>query len=132
MSNAKIILVEDNDGDVLVLEKAIEARGISYQLIRFEDGEQAIEAITKDAGLVPDLILLDLNVPRLDGFDVLCRLRTIPRVDGTPNGIFTSSVAAKDRSHSAMMGADRFIHKPSVLDKFLEQVGAAVEEMLGL
>src|SRR5213078_4547659 len=88
---ARIFLVEDNDGDVHLLEKALQSRGIAYQLNRYEDGEQAMRAISSDPTLVPDLILLDLNLPRREGFDVLRLVRTMPRLVGVPIGVFTSS-----------------------------------------
>src|SRR5437016_14181034 len=83
---ARILLVEDNDGDVHLLEKSLQARDIAYQLIRYEDGEQAMRAISSDAFLVPDLVLLDLNLPRREGFEVLRMVRTTPRLVGIPIG----------------------------------------------
>ena len=68
---ARIVLVEDNAGDVYLLEKSLQARHIVYELIRYEDGEQGIRALSSERGPTPDLILLDLNLPRREGFDVL-------------------------------------------------------------
>ena len=66
-TSVRIMLVEDDPGDVYLLEKALRDRQISYELTRFEDGDEAIHGL--DAGLIPDLILVDLNLPRKDGFD---------------------------------------------------------------
>src|SRR5437773_2010611 len=117
---ARIILVEDNDGDVRLLEKSLRVRDISYELIRYEDGEQAIREISGNPSLIPDLILLDLNLPRREGFDVLRKVRTIPRLVGIPVGVFTSSNAARDRSRASLIGADRYIYKAPVLEQFIE------------
>lgn len=122
------MLVEDDSGDVYLLEKALRERLISYELTCFEDGEEAIHGL--DAGLVPDLILLDLNLPRRDGFDVLRVIRTRPALVGVPVGVLTSSEAASDRSRVALIGAERYIHKSPELGGFLREVGQAVEELL--
>src|SRR5579862_6036540 len=94
---ARILLVEDNPGDVYLLERALQGRNIAYELIRYEDGEEAIEAICADRTTLPDLILVDLNLPRHEGFDVLRTVRGIPRLVGVPVGVFTSSDSASDR-----------------------------------
>jgi CheY-like chemotaxis protein len=127
---ARILLVDDNDADVRLVEKCLQARAISYELIRFEDGEQAMREISGEPTLDPDLILLDLNLPRVEGFDVLAKMRTIPRLVGVPIGVLTSSNAARDRSRTSLIGADRYIYKPPVLEEFIEEVGRAVEELL--
>ncbi|MGA3073961.1 MAG: response regulator [Bryobacteraceae bacterium] len=89
---------------------------MNYELTRYVDSEQASQAVTTDDGLVPDLILLDLNLPRLEGFDVLRSVRSSPRMAGAPVGILTSSDAAKDRHRVAPIGAERYIHKPPTLE----------------
>jgi chemotaxis family two-component system response regulator Rcp1 len=130
VSVASIVVVEDNPGDVYLLELALQRRNIAYQLTRYQDGEEAIRAVSADGAPVPDLILVDLNLPRREGFDVLRVIRRIPRFVGVPLGVFTSSETPKDRHRSALVGAVRYIHKPPTLDEFIEQVGSAVEDML--
>jgi CheY-like chemotaxis protein len=127
---ARIVLIEDNDGDVYLLEKALQSRNIAYELIRYEDGEQAIRAIS--GGAAPDLILVDLNLPRRGGFDVLRVVRQIPRLVGIPVGVLTSLDAAKDSHRTALIGVGKYIHKPPTLEEFIGEVGKAVEELLGL
>ena len=126
------MVVEDNAGDVHLLERTLQIRGVAYELIRYEDGEQAIRAFSADFGDVPDLFLVDLNLPRREGFDVLRAIRGIPRFVGVPVGILTSSESSKDRHRTALIGAERYIHKPPTLEEFVEQVGAAVESLLAL
>jgi chemotaxis family two-component system response regulator Rcp1 len=130
MNPASIVIVEDNPGDVYLLELALRSRGIAYELIRYVDGEEAIRAVSADTFAVPDLILVDLNLPRREGFDVLRAIRRIPRLVGIPTGVFTSSDTAKDRHRSVLVGAERYIQKPPTLDEFIEQVGSAVEDLL--
>lgn len=125
---ARIMLVEDEPGDVYLLEKALRDRQIRYELTRFEDGEEAMQGL--DAGLVPDLILVDLNLPRRDGYDVLRAVRRRPALVGVPVGVFTSSEALSDRNRVSLIGVGRYIHKSPELSEFLSEVGQAVEELL--
>lgn len=129
-SAAHIVLVEDNAGDAYLLEKALQARHILYTLTRYEDGEEGIRELSSDLAPIPDLILLDLNVPLREGFDVLRAVRTRPALVGVPVGILTSSNSARDRHRSSLMGAERYIHKPLTLEEFIDEVGQAVEDML--
>ncbi len=127
----RILVVEDNPGDVYLLEKTLQNRQLPYELIRYIDGEQAIRALQEDDSVLPDLILVDLNLPRREGFEVLQTIRSKPSMVGVPVGVLTSSDAAKDRHRVALTGrGERYIHKPSMLDEFLDQVGQAIEEML--
>jgi chemotaxis family two-component system response regulator Rcp1 len=127
---ARIVLVEDNPGDVYLLEQSLQARHIAYELIRYEDGEQVVRAMSSDDFQAPDVILVDLNLPRIEGFDILKAVRQSPRLVGVPVGVFTSSNAAKDRHRTALLGADVYIHKPGTLEEFVDQVGRAIEELL--
>ena len=81
----RILLVEDNSGDVYLLEKALKSRQLSYKLIHYIDGEQAIRALQEEDCVLPDLIILDLNLPRREGFDVLQTIRSKPAMVGVPS-----------------------------------------------
>jgi chemotaxis family two-component system response regulator Rcp1 len=129
-ATAHIVLVEDNPGDVYLLEKALQARHIVYELTRYEDGEQGIRALSSERCPTPDLILLDLNLPRREGFDVLRAVRTRPALVGVAVGILTSSDAQRDRHRVFLIGAERYIHKPLTLEEFIDEVGQAIEDML--
>ena len=126
----QIILVEDNLGDVQLLERTLKSRQIAYKITRYEDADQAIEAMAGWDALCPDLILLDLNLPRREGFDVLSRVRQRPGLVGIPIGVLTSSEAEKDRHRVALIGAERYIHKPPYWEQFAREVGDAVEDLL--
>jgi len=126
----RILLVEDNPGDVYLLEKTLKNRSLSYELTCYGDGEQAIRALKEEDCIVPDLIILDLNLPRREGFDVLQTIRCKPSFVGVPVGILTSSDAEKDRHRIAVTGSERYIHKPQMLEDFLDQVGRAIEDLL--
>jgi CheY-like chemotaxis protein len=126
----RIVLVEDNPGDVYLFEKAMEARGIEFVLILYLDGRHAMRAIIDASFEVPDLILVDLNLPQRDGFDVLSTIRKEPRLTGVPVGVLTSSESTKDRRWAALHNVDKYIIKPATLEEFISQVGSAVEELL--
>ena len=132
--NAQIVLVEDNPADVLLVEMALQENHILYEMTRFEDGEEAVQALCEQGGklrgLHPDAILLDLNTPRSDGFDVLSKLRGSPRLADVPIAIISSSQAKSDKHRTRLLGAIRYIEKPSQLEEFLGTVGKAVKDML--
>jgi len=132
MQTARIVLIEDNPADVLLVEKALSEGGISYALTRFENGAAAVRALcapAQEGDLLPDAILLDLNTPRTDGFDALRQLRQSPRLTAVPLAILTSSRTQSDKHRAAVQGA-RYIEKPSQLKEFLAVVGRAVKDML--
>jgi chemotaxis family two-component system response regulator Rcp1 len=126
----RIFLVEDNAADVYLLEKALQDRGLHYELILFEDGERGVNALAASSSPVPDLILLDLNLPRRDGFEVLAVIRGNPSLVGVPVGILTSSDSESDRHRVRLLAVERFIHKPAVLEEFVQTVGRSVDDLL--
>src|SRR5207302_8851844 len=116
-------IVEDNRGDVDLLDLSSRSRNIVYDLILYIDCTQAIRAISESHLAVPDLILVDLNLPRRDGFDVLNVVRQDPRLVGVPVGVLTASDTSKDRQFAALMEAARYIHKPQNLKEYIDEVG---------
>jgi CheY-like chemotaxis protein len=126
----RIALVEDEPGDVYLLEKVLRNQNLNYELTLFEDGDAALRGLAGEGGVVPDLILLDLNLPKRDGFEILRAIRSRPALVGVPIGIFTSSEAVADRSRVSLLGAERYIHKPPELQDFVEQVGSAISDLL--
>jgi len=132
MNPARIVLVEDNPADVYLLKLALKENGIAHELIHFATGEDAVQALCNHDAVEtppPDMILLDLNTPRSDGFQVLLRFRNDPNFANVPIAIITSSRASSDKFRSQLQGV-RLIEKPSQLEDFLEAVGKAIQEML--
>jgi len=132
MNPAQIVLIEDNPGGVFLFEMALKHNGIPCQLTRFDNGADALLALCAQEetnAFVPDAILLDLNTPRSDGFQVLIKLKQFPRLSDVPLAILTSSQASSDRHRAALQNV-RFIQKPAHLQDFLATVGGAVKEML--
>lgn len=135
MSACRIVLIEDNPADVLLVEKALEANDVACEMTQFASGLDAVNVLCPADGVhtnpfVPDAILLDLNTPKSDGFNVLVRLKNTPHLADVPIAIITSSQARSDKARSSVLGAVRYIQKPSGLDEFLSTVGQAIKEML--
>ena len=129
----RIILIEDHAPDVYLLQAALRKSQVEFDLIRFEDGELALLALRKqgpDALELPDLVILDLNVPRIDGMDVLRAIRKDPAMAKVPVAILTSSPAPKDKMDAMEAGADRFITKPGDLKSFVAIVGGSIKGLI--
>jgi CheY-like chemotaxis protein len=106
-------------------------------MTQFDSGLEALKVLCPPDGtdtslLVPDAILLDLNTPKSDGFNVLVRLKNTPHLADVQIAIITSSQAGSDKARSDALGAVRYIQKPSGLDEFLSTVGQAIKEMLAV
>ena len=131
MPRINILLAEDNPADVFLIRESLKEHGIEFDLDVAENGEQAMERLDelKDAsgGAPPDLIVLDLNLPQVDGTELLRHLRDIPRLAGLPVVIFTSSDSAEDRRIAATLGA-MYIRKPVNLDEFMK-IGQEFERL---
>ena len=132
MAGREILLLEDNDQDVLLLREALAENRLDCNIRSFADGEQILEEIRTNvrSGLFPDLILLDLNLPRMEGLDALNEIRSIPEMATTPVVIFTSSGFAQDRMSAAVAGADSYIQKPVSYEGYLKEVGPAIRNLL--
>jgi CheY-like chemotaxis protein len=130
---ASIVVVEDNQTDVFLVQEAIEAQGLPVAVQFVEDGEQAVrymERIDQDASLpCPRLFLLDLNLPRMSGLEVLAYIRQSERCKSAKVLVMTSSNAERDRAESAALGATAYFIKPSGYEAFL-RLGAVIEELL--
>jgi CheY-like chemotaxis protein len=127
-----IVLVEDNPGDVVLVREALYENGIRSELTVIFDGERAVELfdrLDRDRMRCPDLVLLDLKLPKRDGHEVLERMRASVQCAHVPVVIITSSNAREDRDNAAKLGATRYIRKPHRLDEFI-QLGAVFKELL--
>jgi CheY-like chemotaxis protein len=130
---AQIVIVEDNNADIILFKEALQAAGIVFDLSRFTDGLDCIESLAASRDHQrPDLIIIDLNLPKSHGFEVLKAVRADSRFDGVPVAILTSSRTLKDQQASFELGANAFITKPIKLDDFLRTVGSSVQALLSL
>jgi CheY-like chemotaxis protein len=127
-----IMIVEDNPADILLLREALDAHQVACSLETHNNGERAVQALSRWISSLPDLVLLDWNLPTIGGADVLRAIRDQPQLHSVPVAILTSSGSPRDRAQALSLGATRFIQKPLGLDDFIDQVGRQVCELLGL
>jgi two-component system response regulator len=128
-----ILLAEDNPADIYLIRRALAENNVSCLLHVVLDGNEALSLLRgegKFAGAArPHLILLDLNLPRHDGMEVLQHVRQDRQLAAVPVIVFTSSDSPADRLSATHLGVSRFIKKSSLLDEFMA-VGAVIRELL--
>ena len=133
MKNKVILLVEDNARDEALTLRALRQSGIANEIVVTRDGAEALEYLFctgkfegRDKKILPQLILLDLKLPKLDGLQVLTHLRADDRTKRLPVVVFTSSSEQEDMIKSYDLGANSYVRKPVDFEQFAEatrQVG---------
>ena len=113
----KILIVDDDETHLFICETAL---GKKYAVITAKSGKEALELFYN--GLVPNLILLDIIMPDMDGWDAFRRLKAISVLHNVPVAFFTSSGNAGDRNHAVEMGAVDYIKKPIDADDLLNRI----------
>lgn len=125
---ARILLVEDNPGDVRLTEEAFEQARIENDLHVVSDGSEALSFLFQEGKHTdaprPDLVLLDLNLPGKDGENVLEELKADPELRSIPVIVLTSSSAEEDIARSYELHANAYLTKPVDPDAFIETVRA--------
>ena len=124
-----ILLVEDNPDDEELTLRALARNNIGNQVVVMRDGQEAVDWLEgtgayagRDPNDVPALILLDLKLPKIDGLDVLRRLRATPRTAIVPVVILTSSKEDRDRAEGYYGGANSYVQKPVDFSSFVDAV----------
>jgi two-component system, chemotaxis family, response regulator Rcp1 len=125
-SPIEILLVEDNPGDVELTRSALQRAKVRNALHVVEDGEEAMAFLRREGEYAnsprPDVILLDLNLPRMDGREVLAEVKSDPELMDIPVVVLTTSSAEQDIVRSYKLHANCYITKPVDLDQFIEVV----------
>ena len=129
MQNAiEILLVEDNEGDIFLTRKTFEKGRIANKFEVAKDGEEALQLLRGEKPYQhisrPDLIFLDMNLPKIDGKQVLAAVKSDPDLENIPVVILTSSKAEQDVLRSYDLHCNAYITKPVTLDKFKDIVSA--------
>ena len=131
MESIVILLIEDNEGDILLTKEALSHGSIRKEVSVVKDGWEAIQFLEKKGvyknAILPDLILLDINLPKLNGHEVLARIKSNPQIQHIPVIMLTTSSSESDILKSYQNHVNCFITKPIEADNFLETV-AAIEE----
>lgn len=136
MTPIEILLVEDNPGDARLAKEALKDSKLLNNIHHVEDGEQAMQFLRKEGdyqdAVRPDIILLDLNLPRKDGREVLADIKSDPDLKMIPVVVLTTSEAEQDIVQSYQLHANCYITKPVDLDKFLKIIDSMQEFWLSI
>jgi two-component system, response regulator len=129
MSDNVILLVEDNPDDEALTLRALKKNNILNQVVVARDGAEALDYLFgtgkytgRDVNLVPQIVLLDLKLPKIDGLEVLRQLRVNERTKLLPVVILTSSNEEQDRYRGYDLGANSYVRKPVDFNQFIEAV----------
>jgi CheY-like chemotaxis protein len=121
-----VLLVEDDAGDVLLIREAFDHNKVHNSLAVVSDGVEAIAYLRREGGHAnaprPDLVLLDLNLPRKDGREVLAEVKADPDLRSIPVVVLTTSKAEEDVLRSYDLHANAYVTKPVDFDRFIEVV----------
>ena len=129
MKNKHILLVEDNPDDVKLTLRALKKNNILNEVVVSQDGVEALDYLFgtgkfegRDTKVLPQVVLLDLKMPKMDGLEVLHRIRADERTKLLPVVVLTTSSEDKDRIESYKLGANSYIRKPVDFNQFAEAV----------
>jgi len=122
----EVLLVEDDPGDVLLIQEAFEDNKVRNRLHCVSDGVDALRFLRREDEFAdaprPDLILLDLNLPRMDGREVLAEVKTDEQLQQIPVVVLTTSKLEEDVLRSYKLHANAYVTKPVDFDRFIEVV----------
>lgn len=122
MGNSTILLVEDNKKDELLTIRALQRNGVANRIDVARDGQQAIDYLLDTTRELPSMVILDLKLPKLDGMEVLQRIRADTRTKFLPVVMLTSSDEEKDIYAAYREGVNSFVCKPVNIDEFTKAV----------
>ena len=126
--NSPIWIAEDDPDDRLMLKEAFEEFNYTKPLVFFEDGEKVIESLKKKRiKLRPNLILLDLNMPKINGHEVLAFIKANENTKNIPVIIFTTSKSEEEKIESLKLGASDFITKPYKFKDMIKIAGDLIK-----
>jgi chemotaxis family two-component system response regulator Rcp1 len=129
----RILLAEDNPGDVRLFVEALNGRNLQFDLTLAEDGQKALalvrSAAAGDPANSPDIIVLDVNLPKHNGDEVLRQVRAEPTLRSVPVVMLTSSESPADQARAVELGADLYIRKPSDLNELME-IAKVIEDVV--
>ena len=121
-----ILLIEDNPGDIRLVEEALRENKLTVNLEVVGDGVEALAFLNKEGKYsetpLPDLILLDLNMPRMDGRETLENIKNDPRFKRIPTVVLTTSSSKEDIQKSYKNSANAYITKPVDFDQFINMI----------
>ncbi|MEZ0005148.1 CheY-like chemotaxis protein [Flavobacterium sp. 28YEA47A] len=136
MESIVILLIEDNEGDILLIREALSHGSIGKEVSVVKDGWEAIQFLEKKGvyknAILPDLILLDINLPKLNGHEVSSRIKSNPQIQHIPVIMLTTSSSESNILKSYQNHVNCFITKPIEAHNFLEMITAIEEFWLSM
>lgn len=128
----RVLIVEDNLPDVMLIEESLRELGAPYEITHYSDGEEAVSKLCSRSDVSDqfDVMILDINMPRISGLEVLSGLRANDAYKATPILVLTSSLSPAEQNEALRLGASGFVKKPSDLYGFLSEVGTKVRELV--
>lgn len=126
---AEIIIIEDNPNDAELIMRIFKKYSLADKFVVLKDGAEAIDFLFEQQGLagtsnnvIPKVILLDLKIPKIDGIEVLRRLKADEKTRNTPVVVLTSSTEPRDLREAYKLGANSYVAKPIKFDEFTKAV----------
>jgi len=123
MDDAKVLYIEDNVENRTLVKRVLEVEG--YVVLEADDGIDGLRVVQKEA---PDLILIDINLPEVDGYEITTRLRQMEGLSNIPIVALTANVLKGDRERSLDAGCDGYIQKPIDVDLLPAQIAAFLRQ----
>ena len=128
-----ILVIEDNNSDVFLLDRALKKHGLRFELLHLTNGSDGVAFIRRQGAYadaaIPDLILLDLNLAKYTGEDILREIGGARHLDGVPVCVWSSSQSRRDEVLLKSLGVSKFISKPSGVSQFME-IGKIFKDLL--
>ena len=130
---ARILVIEDNASDVFMLGRALKKQDLRYELVHLPTGGDALAFVRRQGthanAAIPDLILVDLNLSKYTGEEILREIRSAGHLAGIPVCVWSSSRSRRDEALLKEIGISQFINKPAGLDQFME-IGKIIRDLL--
>ena len=130
---ARIVVIEDNSSDVFLLERALKQQDLRFELIHLPTGDAALAYVRGQGAFaavpIPSLILVDLNLARYTGQEIVREIRSAGHLVDVPVCVWSSSRSRRDEATLQPFGVSKFITKPSGLDQFME-IGEIIKGLL--
>jgi CheY-like chemotaxis protein len=130
---ARILVIEDNASDVFMLGRALQKQDLRYELVHLPTGADALAFVRRQGihaeAAIPDLILVDLNLSKYTGEEILREIRSAGHLAGIPVCVWSSSRSRRDEALLKEIGISQFINKPAGLDQFME-IGKIIKDLL--
>jgi chemotaxis family two-component system response regulator Rcp1 len=131
---ARILVVDDNGSDVFLLRRALNQQDLQFEIVHLPSGGEALAYIGRQGAYadsaIPDLMVVDLNLSKYTGEDILRAAREVPDFRDVPVCVWSSSASPRDEAMLKDLGISRFITKPAGLNQFME-IGKTIKDVLG-